>query len=156
VFGARPFGGARDLGDGVRGREIHRRRVPGLVRHCGVARRGREPAGGDVVRALVASRRRLVLHAAVTGTLNPKVALFFLAFLPQFVDPARGHVLLQFLVLGLGLATLGFVWDSALAAAAARARGRLLESRRFRAWRDRITGTVLIALGLRLAIAERS
>jgi threonine/homoserine/homoserine lactone efflux protein len=117
---------------------------------------GREPESDGVLQAVAASRRRLVLHAAVTGTLNPKVALFFLAFLPQFVDPARGHVLVQFLVLGVGLATLGFVWDSTLAAAAGRARGRLLESRRFRAWRDRITGTVLIALGLRLAIAERS
>src|SRR5258706_6914987 len=59
-------------------------------------------------------------RAIAVGILNPKVALFFLAFLPQFVDPARGAVVLQFLVLGVILATLGLMWDSMLASVAGR------------------------------------
>jgi len=99
---------------------------------------------------------RLVLHAAMTGVLNPKVAVFFLAFLPQFVDPRRGAVLLQFLILGMILGTLGLICDSTIAVIAGRVRHRLDASGRFAAWRERVTGTVLVALGLRLAMADRS
>jgi threonine/homoserine/homoserine lactone efflux protein len=99
--------------------------------------------------------RRLLLHAAVTGILNPKVALFFLAFLPQFVHPERGHVLLQFVVLGGLLATMGLVFDSLLSLAMGRARRRIAGNARFAAWRDRVMGGVLIGLGLRLALVEQ-
>jgi threonine/homoserine/homoserine lactone efflux protein len=99
--------------------------------------------------------RRLLVHGFVTGMLNPKVALFFLAFLPQFVHPERGHVFLQFLCLGLLLATLGVLGDSTLAVLTARASGKLLRNSRFAVWRERLTGSVLIALGLRLALANR-
>jgi threonine/homoserine/homoserine lactone efflux protein len=54
--------------------------------------------------------------------LNPKVALFCLAFLPQFVDPRRGAVLAQFLVLGLVLAIVSVLWDCALSLATTVAR----------------------------------
>lgn len=101
------------------------------------------------------SAARLLLHGALTGTLNPKVALFFLAFLPQFVDPARGSVLIQFLLLGAILSLLGFAWDALLAVTAGGAGRRLSASARFNRWRDRLTGAVLIGLGLRLAFAER-
>jgi threonine/homoserine/homoserine lactone efflux protein len=116
---------------------------------------GRATPGDAAPQSSPITRGRLLLHATVTGILNPKVALFFLAFLPQFVDPARGRVLTQFLVLGTGLATLGLLWDSTLAIAAGRARNRLLASPGFRAWRDRITGAVLVMLGLRLALGDR-
>jgi threonine/homoserine/homoserine lactone efflux protein len=101
------------------------------------------------------SRRRLVLHAAVTGVLNPKVALLFLAFLPQFVDPSRGAVLLQFMALGILLASLGLAFDTTLSVLAGRAQNRLIGSMGLAAWRQRVTGGVMIALGLRLAFAER-
>jgi threonine/homoserine/homoserine lactone efflux protein len=94
---------------------------------------------------------RLLLHGAVTGVLNPKVAIFFLAFLPQFVRPERGAVLLQFLILGLILATLGVMGDSLVAVLAARAGSAGLAGR----WRERVTGGVLVALGLRLAFLTR-
>jgi len=99
--------------------------------------------------------RRLLAHAAVTGLLNPKVALFFLAFLPQLVHAERGAVLLQFIVLGSLFAVVGLVGDSAVAVAAGRVRRRIAASPRFAAWRERITGSVLIALGLRLALIEQ-
>ena len=82
--------------------------------------------------------------------LNPKVALFFLAFLPQFVRPERGAVFVQFAVLGLVLATLGVMGDSIVALIAARTGRRMAAG-----WRERLTGGVLIALGVRLALVRR-
>lgn len=98
---------------------------------------------------------RLVTQAAVTGILNPKVAVFFLAFLPQFVDPARGGVFGQFVLLGFAFATLGFLGDSLVAAVAGRAQRRLVTETRSALWRERATGTALVALGIRLAFQER-
>jgi threonine/homoserine/homoserine lactone efflux protein len=83
----------------------------------------------------------LLAHATITGILNPKVAVFFLAFLPQFVDPARGHAFLQFILLGLAFAGLGLLGDGLLALVAGRARGRLLAGSKWAQWRERITGT---------------
>jgi threonine/homoserine/homoserine lactone efflux protein len=94
---------------------------------------------------------RLLAHGALTGVLNPKVAVFFLAFLPQFVRPERGGVFVQFAVLGAVLATLGVIGDSLVAVVAARTGRRLAAG----AWRERITGGVLVALGVRLALVRR-
>jgi threonine/homoserine/homoserine lactone efflux protein len=97
----------------------------------------------------------LLVHASIAGILNPKVAVFFLAFLPQFVNPARGHSFLQFVLLGLAFAALGLLGDSLVALVAGRARGRLLAGSGVAQWRERITGTVLIGLGIRLALQSR-
>jgi threonine/homoserine/homoserine lactone efflux protein len=94
---------------------------------------------------------RLLGHGMVTGVLNPKVALFFLAFLPQFVRPERGGVFVQFAVLGLVLATLGVIGDSIVAIIAGRT-GRKMAAG---VWRERLTGSVLVALGVRLALVRR-
>lgn len=94
-------------------------------------------------------------HAVAAGVLNPKVALFFLAFLPQFVHPERGPVLTQFLVLGASLALLDTCYELLLVYLVARMRGRLGASARFDAWRRRVSGLVLVALGLRLAAESR-
>jgi threonine/homoserine/homoserine lactone efflux protein len=97
-----------------------------------------------------------VARGAVTGTLNPKVALFFLAFLPQFVRPERGHVMLQFVVLGLVFSLLALLGDSTVALAAGRLSQALRRHPGWAAWRERAVGTVLVGLGLRLAFARRS
>ena len=94
---------------------------------------------------------RLLAHGALTGVLNPKVAVFFLAFLPQFVRPERGGVFVQFAVLGLVLATLGVIGDSIVAWIAGRSGRRLVAG----VWRERLTGSVLVALGVRLALLRR-
>ena len=98
--------------------------------------------------------QRALLQAFVTGVLNPKVALFFLAFLPQFVCPARGHVLLQFLALGALLGMMDLVYESGLVLLAF-GTAAWLDSPRAAVWRARVTGTVLVGLGVGLAFTKR-
>lgn len=93
--------------------------------------------------------------AVLTGLLNPKVALFYLAFLPQFVNPARGSVLIQFLVLGGILAVMDIIYESILVFIAGAMTNWLTRNRTFALWRQRITGAVLVALGARLVFLRR-
>ena len=116
--------------------------------------RGGETAPDDGATPPAASGRSVFLRSVVTGMLNPKVALFFLAFLPQFVHPERGWVWLQFLVLGALLAMVGFCNDVVLSFAVGRF-GRRLATGSGR-WTQRVTGTLFIGLGLRLAIQQRA
>ena len=95
-------------------------------------------------------------RSVVTGVLNPKVALFFLAFLPQFVHPERGLVWLQFLVLGALLSVIGFTNSAMLSIMIGRFGRRLRGNSRFSLWRQRLLGTFFIGLGLRLALQQRS
>jgi threonine/homoserine/homoserine lactone efflux protein len=89
-------------------------------------------------------------QGVVTNILNPKVALFFLAFLPQFVDPSRGPAFAQILALGLLFDASGTLVNVAVAWAASSAR-TLLTTPASRAWMQRASGAVLVALGVRLA-----
>lgn len=98
---------------------------------------------------------KIYARSVLTGVLNPKVALFFLAFLPQFVHPERGLVPLQFLVLGVILSVIGLSNSMAIAFAIGRFGHRLSASARTARWRQRLIGTVFIGLGLRLAVQER-
>lgn len=97
---------------------------------------------------------RACMRAFVGNVLNPKVAIFFLAFLPQWVNPTRGSVLLQFLVLGAILSAIGALCGAVLALAAGEAAKRLERHKSFWRWQKRVTGGVLIALGLHLARLE--
>jgi threonine/homoserine/homoserine lactone efflux protein len=98
-----------------------------------------------------ASLRSPLLRALATGVLNPKVALFFLAFLPQFVDPTEG-VFLQFLLLGATLAVLDTCYELLVVWLVSRMKGAIASSPRAAAWQRRTSGSVLVALGLGLAI----
>lgn len=97
---------------------------------------------------------RAMARAFVGNVLNPKVAIFFLAFLPQWVDPARGSAMVQFIVLGAILSALGSMCGVLLALAAAVAARHLGRHGTAFRWQRRLTGAVLIALGLRLAWQE--
>ena len=114
---------------------------------------------GDVptpqpARTTSAAARGVYLRSVLTGVLNPKVALFFLAFLPQFVHPERGLAWLQFLVLGGLLAAVGFANDCLLSVASGGI-GRAARSPRADRWRQRTLGTLFVGLGLRLALQSR-
>jgi threonine/homoserine/homoserine lactone efflux protein len=96
---------------------------------------------------------RLYTHGVVVNVLNPKTALFFLAFLPQFVDPSAGPVAPQMLVLGVLLVGLGTLTDGTYALVAAGAGNRLRATAAARRTLDRVSGGVFIALGLVAALA---
>jgi threonine/homoserine/homoserine lactone efflux protein len=104
----------------------------------------------------VQTRARVFRQAVTTGILNPKIALFFLAFLPQFVRPERGAVILQFLILGGILSLFGFIVESMLAVATSSMGNLLSRSSAFHQWRQRITGLLFIGIGARLALARRT
>lgn len=88
--------------------------------------------------------------------LNPKAAIFFMAFLPQFVRPDQGSVAVQLLVLGVLVVMVAIVVECALVLLAARASSALRENRRLSQWLDRVLGSVLIGLGIRLGLAEHA
>ena len=96
---------------------------------------------------------RLYRQGIVVNTLNPKTALFFLAFLPQFVDPSRGVAWVQILLLGLLFATLGFLSDGTWALVAGTLGDRLRRSRRFPGVQRYVSGSVFVGLGAVAALS---
>ena len=103
-----------------------------------------------------ASLIRILSQGILTSVLNPKTALFFLAFLPQFADPSRGSVAWQIAALGVVFNVMVTLWYTLLALLAGSA-GNWLQNRpnfsRFQRW---LTGSLLIALGFRVALPERT
>jgi threonine/homoserine/homoserine lactone efflux protein len=97
--------------------------------------------------------RRAFVRGIVVNVLNPKTALFFLAFLPQFVDADRGGVWSQALVLGLVFVVLGLISDSLYALAAGTVGGLL---RRRREAMRYGSGAVFVGLGATAALAKRT
>ena len=93
-------------------------------------------------------------QGALTNVLNPKVALFFLAFLPQFVDGASEHKTLAFLLLGAVFIFNGTLWCLAIAAFAAKAASRIRQSEGVIAWINRVLGGLFVYLGIRVAMLE--
>jgi RhtB (resistance to homoserine/threonine) family protein len=89
-----------------------------------------------------------------TNILNPKVALFFLAFLPQFIDPASNMKVWAFLSLGLTFVTTGTIWCLALAWFASVFSERLRGNETIEQWLNRAAGALFVFLGLRLASAK--
>lgn len=98
---------------------------------------------------------RLVLDGVVVSVFNPKIAVFFLAFLPQFVDPGRGPVAQQILLLGLVYAALALVTDSAYACLAGSLRQRL-GGRMMQGPLPRyVIGSLYLGLGVNAALTGR-
>ena len=98
-------------------------------------------------------RRRPYLRGLGSNLLNPKIAVFYTTLLPQFVEPG-GNAFSASLLLAGTHAALTLIWLLAFAGAAARARAQLRRER-VRRWIDRVTGSVLVALGVRVVFAER-
>jgi len=94
-------------------------------------------------------------QGVLTNLLNPKVALFFLALLPQFITTGSDRKVLAFLALGLSFVMLGVVWCVLLAIAAARLRSAFLRRPDMAQWLNRIAGAMFIGLGIRLATARQ-
>jgi len=109
--------------------------------------------------SLPSSFRRCTTMAAfrqgiLTNVLNPKVALFFLAFLPQFIEPASNMKVAAFLALGLTFVTTGTIWCLVLAWFAAVFSERLRANEAVGQWLNRTAGALFVFLGLRLATTK--
>jgi len=112
--------------------------------------RGDEPISLDQLQ----QRRSPFWQGVLTEMLNPKTALFFLSFIPQFVNRDAGHVFLQFIVLGAISVTLNTTADVIVTMLAGPLGQRIRESARFRRRQRTLTGAVMISLGAYLAVGE--
>jgi threonine/homoserine/homoserine lactone efflux protein len=99
--------------------------------------------------------RRVFRDGFVVNLFNPKTAIFFLAFLPQFLDPARGALHAQILVLGLTFMGLGVMSDAMYALAAGAAGDFVRRNRRFLRWQRWFAGGSFVGLGVTAAFATR-
>lgn len=97
---------------------------------------------------------RLYLQGFLTNVLNPKVALFFLAFVPQFISPDAEHKALAFIVLGCIFNFNGMLWCHFLAVSTAFASRHIQASQRITRWLNRTIGAVFVALGVKLALSK--
>jgi threonine/homoserine/homoserine lactone efflux protein len=115
----------------------------------------RDKAEAPAVIAAPQAKAHVYRRSVITGVLNPKVALFLLAFQPQLVHPERGKARLQFLVLGALLSTIGFANSAILAFVIGRFGRRLSGNPRLARWRQRAIGTIFLGIGVRLALQPR-
>ncbi len=97
----------------------------------------------------------LVWQGMLSNVTNPKIVLFFFAFLPQFVDPASAHPTGDLVFLGVLYAAMALPVKVGVGLAAGSLAERVMRSPRALTWVNRASGAVLVGLGLRLAAAER-
>ncbi len=114
-----------------------------------------KPASKDSQQNIQINYQQIYLSGIITNVLNPKVALFFLAFLPQFIDPAYPHTILSFILLGSAFVFTGTCWCLLLAVYSAKFSSLLQERGTTGNLLNRVTGVVFIGLGLKLACMER-
>lgn len=113
--------------------------------------RALSPTKGVAPGSVIAAFRQGI----ITNVLNPKVALFFLALLPQFIDHDSPAKVAAFIGLGLTFIATGTVWCLVLAVAASRVRGFFADRPRALARLSQASGALFVLLGLRLAVSER-
>lgn len=106
-------------------------------------------------RAVPITVRQAFRQACLAEMLNPKSAMFFLAFLPQFVDPALGQIALQLVVLGLLFVLMGTIATLIVAFAAGHVGDILRRNPVIQRWQSKVVGSIYCALGVRLAFQER-
>jgi threonine/homoserine/homoserine lactone efflux protein len=111
---------------------------------------------GEPQDAVSSGRSQLFLRGVLVQLLNPKIAIFFLAFLPQFVDASSGPVAVQILLLGTIFTLLAILSDGAYVLLAGAVGGSLRSGRRARTWIAKLSGGVYIGLGVSAALSGTS
>ena len=124
--------------------------------YLGVRRLLSRDQGHEIARVQRQSLRRIYSQGVLVAILNPKTALFFLAFLPQFVDPSAGSVTLQLLTLGGLFVMMAIVTDSMYSLLASTAGGWLKRNRSFLSAERYVVGSVYIGLGVTAALTHKS
>lgn len=99
--------------------------------------------------------RKIYISGIFTNVLNPKVALFFLAFLPQFIDPEYAQNSIPFIILGLTFVTTGTIWCLTLAFFASKLSYKIRQNYKIKKWLDKLTGSIFILLGIKLALTQK-
>ncbi|MEU6572649.1 LysE family translocator [Streptomyces sp. NPDC046805] len=121
--------------------------------------RDRSALGTDDAQGVTANlgpgRQRAFWQGAITNLLNPKVILFNVAFLPQFVNPGLGHVEWQLLTLGLTLVLVGLAVDATIGLFSGRLSSMLRRSRRMARGLNVFSGTVFTGLAVRLVAVPK-
>ncbi len=95
-------------------------------------------------------RWQIYKQGVLTNTFNPKVALFFLAFFPQFIDASYAYSMVSFIILGLTFAVTGFIWCLCLALLASKFSENLRKNPSIEVILNKISGVVFIGLGIKL------
>jgi threonine/homoserine/homoserine lactone efflux protein len=121
----------------------------GLLR----TRRSASPQAAPAVAPL--PYRKIYAQGVLTNVLNPKVALFFLAFVPQFIDTDAPNKALAFVILGSIFNFNGMLWCCGLALFTAFASARLNVSQTVALWLNRVTGGLFVWLAIKLAISKQ-
>lgn len=108
-------------------------------------------AAFDFANVAETNYRQIFISGVLTNVFNPKVALFFIAFLPQFVQPTYPNAWLPFLLLGITFNLTGTIWNTLLAIFSATMSAGFKRNGQVKTWLNRFTGTMFIGLGLKLA-----
>ena len=127
----------------------------GYLIYTGIRTLSRKPATFNQEQKTL-TRRKSFTQGIVVNTFNPKVALFFLSFLPQFIDTEKGSTALQSLVLGSIFVLLGMCSDGLYAILASALRGPLLRGKSLPIVQRYVAGSVFVLLGVVAATARRS
>lgn len=118
--------------------------------------RSTSPASGSQVAVAPTLLRTVFLQGFLTNVLNPKVALFFLAFVPQFIEPSAPNKALAFVFLGAIFNFTGTIWCLFLAWSAAHLSRRASQGGHASMWLTRGVGSLFVFLGLKLALSKQS
>ena len=118
--------------------------------------RSKRKEAGEQLAVPPLSYRKIFAQGFLTNVLNPKVAIFFLAFVPQFIDAAAPNKALAFIILGCIFNINGMLWCVSLALFTALASARLKVNPVLSLWLNRVTGGLFIWLGIKLALSKQS
>jgi threonine/homoserine/homoserine lactone efflux protein len=130
-------------------RSVDQGRKAGMASSSGIATGG---LADGVQQVQPAPLRRIYTQGILVQILNPKTAIFFFAFLPQFVNPTRGSVTVQFLALGMLFTVMGFLSDSLWALTAGSAAGWFQSNPKCLRHQHQVSGMVYIGLGMATAL----
>lgn len=113
------------------------------------------PVDNTPENVMQAAPMTLLKQGIITNVLNPKVAIFFLSFLPQFIDPAAGQVQWQLLILGLWFAVQGTFVLLLIASLVAKTSNFIKQNPTFWMLQEKITGLILVGLGVKLVLTSK-